>query len=167
MTFKFRAEVNEPGSWKGHNVIPSMFFFSHSSGGCEAEPQCGPPHHLSRRPYWLPGGSVATAEHLHGPGFSAVHQGRVWEWQQSKWSLLTLPFHFLYSHEQKKISIHFQNEGHRFTWRPGLFFVSLFIYLFHYFSSFLAHLFDLHSWNRTCTCSICVSVHPCVHLFFS
>lgn len=133
VTFKFGAEVNKSASWKGHNFIPSVFFFSHSSRCREAEPQCGPPHHMSRRPYWLPWGSVATAEHLHGPSFSAVHQGRVWERQRPKWSPLTLPFHYLslqpLAKKKKKNSIHFQNEGHRFTWRPGLFFQSVHLFI--------------------------------------
>lgn len=92
-----------PASWKGHDFIPSMSFLSSvSGGGGEAEPQCGPAHHLSRRPHWLPGGSVATAEHLHGPSLSPVHQCRVWERQQSG-SPLTFSFHSLYSHEQKNL----------------------------------------------------------------
>jgi len=91
-----------PASWKGHDFIPSMPFLSSlSGGGGEAEPQCGPPRHLSRRPHWLPGGSVATAEHLHGPSVSPVHQRCVWGRQQSGWSPLSFSFHFLYSYEQK------------------------------------------------------------------
>lgn len=165
VTCKFRAKVNKS---KGHNFIPSMLFFSHSSRCREAEPQCGPPHHMSRRPYWLPWGSVATAEHLHGPSFSAVHQGRVWERQRSKWSPLTLSFHYLSLQplaKKTKTSIHFQNEGHMFTWRPELFFqsVHLFISLLSKHISFIG----IHETDLAHVPSVHPSIHWCAYLFLN
>lgn len=103
---------------KETSILPSLLTLSHpcwakrglssfslSSRGGKAKPQCGPAHYLSRRPYWISGGSLATAEHLHGQSFSPVHQGHVWEWQRSGWSPLTFSFHSLYTHEQKNVYI--------------------------------------------------------------
>lgn len=79
------------------------------------------------------------------------------------WPSLSIPSTAM---SKKKISIHFQNEGHRFTWRPGLCFFSLLIYLFYYFSSF-THISLICIHGRELARSIRVSVHPCVHLFVS
>lgn len=69
--------------------IPSAAVLcSYSSGGCEAESQPGPSHHLSRWPHWLPGGHVASPEHLHGSGLQAVCQGSHWTREPTRGPLL-------------------------------------------------------------------------------
>lgn len=75
----------------GISGLDHAFLFvlrSYSSGGREAESQPGPPHHLSRRPHRLPGGGVATPEHLHGSGLQAICQGGHWTGEPAPGPLL-------------------------------------------------------------------------------
>lgn len=72
---------------KEHRKKIPCFLCSHSSWGSKAESQPGPAHHLSRRPYWFPGGSVASTEHLHGPSLQAVCKGGHWTRQPAQRNL--------------------------------------------------------------------------------
>lgn len=75
------------GIWGLNYSLPAVLC-SHSSGGCEAESQPGPAHHLPRWSHRLPGGGVASPEHLHGSGLQAVCQGGHWTGEPAQGPLL-------------------------------------------------------------------------------